>query len=535
MSDYSASANANNFHMTPRGGRPNDFVGAESSEYVIGLVISGVVFIVLGVLYAFCTPMYMCCCRKSKTKEFKAIRKRIYFFAIMIGVGIIGCCMGFAGGASARDGIVKVADTFTDISDLLGQVADAVSGNQNVSPPVPGVSGALKDLGEEFDNMEKIGCAAYLSSGLTGSTVEPIVDAADTFRDLSDSLTGQLLDFSDYLVQVSELQYTGTMVIFGLILSMFCLFLAFMLCVHKMRVQKPARCLSWLTQPICYLLCILCWILTATLMMMGSATGDMCQDPDRLISDQVGDPVLVYYQSCTGGKRDPPNPLVVDSLDLVREQVVNLKQTMVDLKQGIDLVCNKATQNSFASAIDVNDDILDALDSVETTISCRPLQNLYRNVVWGVLCGDVMDMFAFLFASCFCIALSLFFLVPLYKQVMRNTQKEGDEDDKVVPMVEAFDEEGNQVFADTGADVYYDADGNEFKENPFLTTEGVEMTTLPGGVAAGGLAEAQLHELEHQQEQLEQQQEELEQQQTKGQPGKGGDSSSESSSEDAEY
>jgi hypothetical protein len=83
---YVPNSNTEFFHGTTRGGNPNTLILEENeSDYFVGLVISGVAFLILALLYCVGVPFYMCCCRKAKEKTFAQIKKRIIFFAVCLG------------------------------------------------------------------------------------------------------------------------------------------------------------------------------------------------------------------------------------------------------------------------------------------------------------------------------------------------------------------------------------------------------------------------------------------------------------------
>jgi hypothetical protein len=341
--------------------------------------------------------------------------------------------MGMAGAQEARDGILKIATTFTDMKDIVLSVGAQINGEDGTATAANSIGGQLTELGDRIDllnnGIDGGPCTVWLSLGIGRSSFDDARVVGLEFDELTSGFVDVLDDFSNAVKDASAVQYTGTMAVFGVIMGLFVFLVLLFLLAHCVKVDRPAKCIGWFATPLCYFLCILAYLICCLVMISGSALGDVCYDPDLLIIDLVPNDILEYHVSCDRSEKniDEESVLVINSVQPIIDTLTTVQRTMNTVLPNFENDCSASNTQGYLDVREQLTEIVGTLEQIKPEIGCAPIQDLYRKVIWSVLCGDVINMFAFLFGSSLCIAISLTFVVPLYKQVMRKTGSDDEE------------------------------------------------------------------------------------------------------------
>jgi hypothetical protein len=429
--DFSPNAIVQNFHASPRLVGTNEFTSLDTDdndEYLIGLATAGAALFIGAVLMLVFVPLWYCCsrclcrCLPCKLPCSKITVNNMW--RVVFGVGLMfmitGIVLMFGGIDNTKHVVGDVGDSMIDAAELFedgeGFIQDIIDEIRDINRPNGPVELMLTD-----------GCAAIDDlRGPLQELLQAIADSGEEFLDITDGMGGVIRGAVKDMQEGQSLMYSGSLIV-GVVALAFCCWLIFTW-VMTLYCKRPkvAAVSSWVTQPILWLVTVLCWILAGLFLIIGSAIADYCMDPNANILALNDSNLISYYVTCTGVS---PMQGTLDSMLDNLQEAIDLVQQVVDEGGNLAVPCAESTLGHAQTIADSMSDMKGSLANAGNLVNCESLSPTYVTFVHDGMCTSLMNSLGPIFAGLTMFAIAGSLVVLLFRTVTAiEVDDEADED-----------------------------------------------------------------------------------------------------------
>jgi hypothetical protein len=413
---YEPSSDVSAMHNMPRLAGSNEFPvppmdATDGQNYVVGVVLTGVVFFLFAILSIPCLCCYMCCCIKNqRNKDLSGSAKWKKKVQITMLVTFVIYCIGvlvsLAGNIMTSDGVEGMLDLVVNLVSLIdkairlltdiGEIS-VLMGEQTTSiasscvPAAPSVSSINRDLGS-------------------------LKNATEDFIDITKGTTSLTGDFEENTKGFDDPRRSATnlLITFYFLLGMgfAFLFAAQTIWKEKTGIVKLSRCLGKVLSLFSVGMIMFAWLIAGFSIILSTFMSDLCYDPNGVINGAMGSSsggdMIRYYQTCVG--QDDPTAeslsTITDVIQTTQTSVDGMRTSLTEPVLGVPALCPQIVPE-LDEMDDLLDDVRDKQKEAQDAIGCEGINRIYGEFIYDTLCGSIVGALIRLWVGCFLCAANL--------------------------------------------------------------------------------------------------------------------------------